>query len=55
LLPSLTDGEVDNRVAVIESTELEAGSTRVFTFGIGSSVDSALVSGKIIHILDLRV
>ncbi len=41
----LTDGEVSNRAKCIEICKQHAKKTRVFTFGIGSGADKALVKG----------
>src|SRR5690606_9825868 len=41
----LTDGEVNNTPQVIEYVSKNCGSTRVFTFGIGSEASPELVCG----------
>jgi uncharacterized protein YegL len=41
----LTDGQVSNTQQVIDLTKQNADSTRIFTFGLGSSVSRPLVEG----------
>eukprot|EP01105_Mastigella_eilhardi_P025760 TRINITY_DN7111_c0_g1_i1.p1 TRINITY_DN7111_c0_g1~~TRINITY_DN7111_c0_g1_i1.p1 ORF type:complete len:835 (+),score=180.17 TRINITY_DN7111_c0_g1_i1:81-2585(+) len=41
----LTDGQVSNSVECIKAVRDNAGTTRIFTFGIGSGVDRELVFG----------
>jgi hypothetical protein len=44
----LTDGQVSNTAAVIDITKDNASTSRMFTFGIGNSVDHTLVNGMAI-------
>ncbi|EFA84707.1 type A von Willebrand factor domain-containing protein [Heterostelium album PN500] len=41
----LTDGEVSQRDELVDYVAKEAGTTRIFTLGIGSGVDKLLVEG----------
>ncbi|MCP4251509.1 MAG: VWA domain-containing protein, partial [bacterium] len=41
----MTDGYVGNDLAIIEAVEKNAGTARVFSFGIGSSVNRFLMDG----------
>jgi Ca-activated chloride channel family protein len=41
----MTDGFVGNDMAIIDAVKLNAGTTRVFSFGIGNSVNRFLLDG----------
>jgi Ca-activated chloride channel family protein len=41
----MTDGYVGNDMAIIDAVKKNAGTTRVFSFGIGSSVNRFLIDG----------
>ena len=41
----MTDGKVGNEMAIIDAVKQNADTTRVFSFGIGNSVNRYLLDG----------